>query len=56
MYRCEAKNRMVAEPLTAEIVMSVQVVMMIMMTMIMRMMIMMMVMMLVKMINFWLLI
>ena len=31
VYRCEAKNRMVAQPLTAEIVMSVQVLMIIMM-------------------------
>ena len=30
VYRCEAKNRMVAQPLTAEIVMSVQVIMIIM--------------------------
>ena len=42
MYRCEAKNRMIAEPLTAEIVMSVQVEMM--MIMMMMMMVMMMVM------------
>ena len=39
MYRCEAKNRMIAEPLTAEIVMSVQVkmVMIIMLMMVMMM-------------------
>ena len=43
MYRCEAKNRMIAEPLTAEIVMSVQVeMMMIMMVMMVMMMVMMM--------------
>ena len=45
MYRCEAKNRMIAEPLTAEIVMSVQVkmvmIMMMMMVMVMVMMMMM---------------
>ena len=38
MYRCEAKNRMIAEPLTAEIVMSVQVKMVMMMVMMMLMM------------------
>ena len=43
MYRCEAKNRMIAEPLTAEIVMSVQVKMV--MTMILMMVLMLMMMM-----------
>lgn len=51
MYRCEAKNRMIAKPLTAEIVMSVQVEMV--MTMILMMVLMMVMMMVMQLFSFY---